>query len=313
MPIERAVPFTLFTAASIDAAFKSGIFCLAMSSTCFSVTLPTLSLFGVPEPFATPAARFNRIEAGGVLVIKLNVRSLYTVTTTGMIRPSSSLALVFALNCLQNSMMLICAWPSAGPTGGAGVALPAAICNFTEPVAFFAIANPYRPRRAQTADVSLRNNLLNLPKSKFHRSRASEDGDHHFQCLAVFVDFVHHAGEAGKWPFADAHRLVLLELDLELRLLLAVPDAVNNLVDLVFGKRSRLLAGAHKTRHARRSFHHVPDIVVHVHFNQHVTGIEHALTGVFLAAANFSHRLSRDQNPPDPVLQLRIRTHPRLQ
>src|SRR5271167_2419265 len=56
-----------------------------------------------------------------------------------MIRPSSSLALVLALNCLQNSMMLICAWPSAGPTGGAGVALPAAICNFTEPVIFFAI------------------------------------------------------------------------------------------------------------------------------------------------------------------------------
>jgi hypothetical protein len=36
-------------------------------------------------------------------------------------------------------MMLICAWPSAGPTGGAGVALPAAICNFTNPVAFFAM------------------------------------------------------------------------------------------------------------------------------------------------------------------------------
>src|SRR5215813_5483435 len=57
-----------------------------------------------------------------------------------MIRPSSSFALVLALNCLQNSIMLICACPSAGPTGGAGVALPAAICNFTEPVIFFAIS-----------------------------------------------------------------------------------------------------------------------------------------------------------------------------
>ena len=56
-----------------------------------------------------------------------------------MISPSSSFALVRALNCLQNSMMLICAWPSAGPTGGAGVALPAAICSFTEPVTFFAM------------------------------------------------------------------------------------------------------------------------------------------------------------------------------
>jgi len=36
------------------------------------------------------AARFNRIEAGGVFVIKVNERSLYTETTTGMISPSIS-------------------------------------------------------------------------------------------------------------------------------------------------------------------------------------------------------------------------------
>src|SRR6478609_9162897 len=34
-------------------------------------------------------------------------------------------------------MMLICAWPSAGPTGGAGVALPASICNLTDVCTFF--------------------------------------------------------------------------------------------------------------------------------------------------------------------------------
>src|SRR5215467_12484495 len=34
-------------------------------------------------------------------------------------------------------MMLICAWPSAGPTGGAGVALPASICSFTDVCTFF--------------------------------------------------------------------------------------------------------------------------------------------------------------------------------
>src|SRR5271156_1160755 len=61
------------------------------------------------------------------------------VITTGMISPSWSLADVFALNALQNSMMLTPCGPSAVPTGGAGVALPAGICNFTEPVIFFAI------------------------------------------------------------------------------------------------------------------------------------------------------------------------------
>src|ERR1700724_1584261 len=71
IPMLRAVPFTLLTAASIEAAFRSGIFCLAISKTCFSVTLPTLSLLGVPEPLAIPAARFRSTDAGGVLVIKV--------------------------------------------------------------------------------------------------------------------------------------------------------------------------------------------------------------------------------------------------
>src|SRR5438874_9598394 len=76
IPIDRAVPRTLLMAASTDAAFRSGIFCLAMSSTCLSVTLPTLSLLGAPEPLAIPAARLTRIAAGGVLVIKVKERSL---------------------------------------------------------------------------------------------------------------------------------------------------------------------------------------------------------------------------------------------
>src|SRR3712207_506852 len=42
-----------------------------------------------------------------------------------MIVPASGW--VWALNALQNSMMLTPCWPSAGPTGGAGVAAPALI------------------------------------------------------------------------------------------------------------------------------------------------------------------------------------------
>src|SRR6185312_14556901 len=47
---------------------------------------------------------------------------------------------VWALNALQNSMMLRPRWPSAGPIGGAGFAAPAGTCNFRKPVTFFAIA-----------------------------------------------------------------------------------------------------------------------------------------------------------------------------
>jgi hypothetical protein len=46
-----------------------------------------------------------------------------------MISPSSFA--VFALKFLQKSMMFSPWGPSAVPTGGAGVALPAAICNLT--------------------------------------------------------------------------------------------------------------------------------------------------------------------------------------
>src|SRR5271169_4770538 len=106
MPIERAVPLMLLIAASIEAAFRSGIFWVAISRTCFSVTVPTLVLFGTPEPLARFAAFFSRTGAGGVLVMKVKLRSTYTVMTTGMVSPAISLVWVRALNCLQNSMML---------------------------------------------------------------------------------------------------------------------------------------------------------------------------------------------------------------
>src|SRR3989304_42762 len=95
----------VLTAASCEAAFKSGLLILAISSTCFSVTVPTLLLLGSPEPLAMLAARFKSTAAGGVLVMKVKARSWETVAPTGMISPSWSFADVLALNCLQNSMM----------------------------------------------------------------------------------------------------------------------------------------------------------------------------------------------------------------
>src|SRR5512145_3455067 len=110
-----------------------------MSSTCFFVTVPTLVLFGSADPLARLAARFSSTDAGGVLVMKEYERSAYTVTTTGMISPSS--LLVFALKFLQKSMILTPWGPNAVPTGGAGVAFPAAIWSFTIACTFFAM-NP---------------------------------------------------------------------------------------------------------------------------------------------------------------------------
>ena len=65
---------------------------------------------------------------GGVLVMKLKLRSAYAVITTGIGIPGS-MFWVTALNSFTNDMMLRPRWPSAGPTGGEGFALPAGICS----------------------------------------------------------------------------------------------------------------------------------------------------------------------------------------
>src|SRR5271169_1705465 len=153
-------------------------------------------------------------------------------------------------------MMLTCAWPSAGPTGGAGVALPAAICNFTEPVAFFAmmpfpiylfvetgLARFPLPRRGKLrlSIVRLLRHFFHLSKFQFHRSRTPENRDHHLQSLAIFVHVIDHAGKRRERAFADAHRLALFELDLELWFFPAVGHFVNDVIDFFFRQRSRLL------------------------------------------------------------------------
>src|SRR3984885_8536084 len=135
IPIDRAVPATVFIAASILAAVRSLTLVFAISSICALVTLPTLFLFGIGEPFSIPAAFSSRFDAGGLLVTKVNERSLNTVTITGTVNPA--MAWVCALNDLQNSMMLTPRCPSAGPTGGAGLAAPALICSLISPATFF--------------------------------------------------------------------------------------------------------------------------------------------------------------------------------
>src|SRR6187549_1822213 len=127
--MERAVPITWRIEAWRSVLLRSVSFCFAMSSTCFMEILPTFVLFGVPLPWAIWAAFLMRMATGGVLVMKVYERSAYTVTITGMIRPSS--LDVLALNALQKSMMLMPVGPRAEPTGGAGLALPAWICNLT--------------------------------------------------------------------------------------------------------------------------------------------------------------------------------------
>src|SRR5215468_6698493 len=117
--------------------------------------------------------------------------------TTGMMRPFCEA--VFALKLLQKSMMLTPCWPRAGPTGGAGVALPAGICNFTCPITFFAIIH------------SLKLVLLHLQKIEFHWRCAPEDRDHDFQGAAIDVDVIDNAVKVRERPIDDPDRFAFFE------------------------------------------------------------------------------------------------------
>src|SRR3954453_15355513 len=118
----------IFDAASRSFALRSFILTSAISRSCERLIVPALVLFGSAEPDLIFAAFFRRKEAGGVLGVKGKLRGAETVRTVGIGAPFSS-SCVEALNALQNSMMLTPRWPSAGPIGGAGFAMPAGTCS----------------------------------------------------------------------------------------------------------------------------------------------------------------------------------------
>src|SRR6478672_1405688 len=99
-----------------------------------------------------------------------------------MMRPFWSA--VWALNALQNSMMLTPCCPSAGPTGGAGLACPPGICSLISVRTFFAISVQ----------------LLHLIESELNRDLALEDVDEHLQLLGVGVDVDDLAVEVRERP-----------------------------------------------------------------------------------------------------------------
>ena len=75
MPMLRAVPAIMLIAASILAAFKSGILISAISLILSLEIEATFVLFGTPYPDLMLQYFFNNTAAGGVFVMKLNVLS----------------------------------------------------------------------------------------------------------------------------------------------------------------------------------------------------------------------------------------------
>src|ERR1700760_2488093 len=89
---------------------------------------------------------------------------------------------VAALYALQNSMMLTPCWPSAGPTGGAGLACPAWICSLISPTTFF-----FGGMAVLSLSLLVGSgpalNLGDLVEGQFDRRFTSEDGHQHLELL----------------------------------------------------------------------------------------------------------------------------------
>src|SRR5262245_25126014 len=288
MPMLRAVPSTMRIAASMLVVLRSTSLVCAISRTCCFVTLPILSLCGTAEAFAMPAARLSSTAAGGVLTMNVKDRSWKMVTTTGRMRPSCPC--VWALKPLQNSMMFTPCWPSAGPTGGEGLALPAGICSFTIAWTFFMRCAPSHP--------------LDLVVLELDRRRAAEDRHDHFHAPALGVDVFHHALEVHERTVDDPHLVATLEDGLGLRLLRAGLHLTHDLVHLVAGERHRTRPRADEPGNLGGRPHQLPRVVGQLHLHQHVAGKELLLGLALLLVADLDHFLGRHQHAPDLLLEV---------
>src|SRR4051794_37059432 len=271
-------------ACSASRALRSGIFVSAIWSTCWRVRRPTLIRFGSPEPLSIRSASLMRTAAGGVFVMNENDRSSKTVISTGVIRPFWSA--VWALNALQNSMMLTPCWPSAGPTGGAGLACPPGIWSLMIVSTFFAISNPLVE-------------LLDVVESDLDRHLPLEDVDHDLQLLAVGVHVGDLAVEVGQRAGRDLHRLAERELDLVAGRRGAARVRVQDAVDLRLGERNGLRARADEAGHARGVLDDHPRVVVQIHVDEDVAGQHPLLRGDLLAVLRLDHLLGGDDDAPE--------------
>src|SRR3712207_4560078 len=111
-------------------------------------------------------------------------------------------------------MMLTPCWPSAGPTGGAGVAAPALIWSLMTAVnrflggmtSFFVtgwngpVAGSPRERTSGGGRRGPCSDLRDLGEGQLDRRLAAEDGDQHLQLLLLGVDLVDRGRERRERP-----------------------------------------------------------------------------------------------------------------
>src|SRR3954466_15326417 len=112
-------------------------------------------------------------------------------------------------------MMLTPCWPSAGPTGGAGVAAPALIWSLMTAVNRFlgGMTSFYRWWISSYRGRLGASDLADLVERQLDGRLAAEDGDQDLQLLLLGVDLVDRCGEGRERAVHDRDRLADLEVD----------------------------------------------------------------------------------------------------
>jgi len=130
--------------------------------------------------------------------------------TAGNILPG--LSWVLALNCLQNSIILIPLEPNAGPTGGDGFAAPPLICNLISPAISLAIIIfIFVVKVESTVCNKNRLFLFYLCEAEFERSFPSENHYHYFEFFLFVMNFFNDAAESGKRTEYHFHVFAYIE------------------------------------------------------------------------------------------------------
>src|SRR4029453_19499012 len=174
-------------------------------------------------------------------------------------------------------MMLTACGPRAVPTGGAGVAWPAA-----GSILMTAATRRRRPEGGGIGTPCQALELLNLVEGELDRGLAAEDRHQHLELLLVGVDLGDRAGELRERAGDHRHRLADLPLDLRLELLHRL--GLQGPGDLLVPQRGWLGAGSDEAGYARRVADHVPGVVVQVHADQQIAGEDLAGDDLLLAA-----------------------------
>src|ERR1700680_1386220 len=140
-------------------------------------------------------------------------------------------------------MMLMPRGPSAVPTGGAGFAWPAGICNLIRAITSFAIKllTPF-----------------DLPVFEFDWRRAAENCHRDAQFTAFRIDFFHDAVLILEWTVRDFDRFAALKADFRFHFLLGLLHLREHRFHFGLPHRDRFVFRAGKTNHPRRFTNEIP-------------------------------------------------------